>query len=91
MTHIIKRRGAREFENFSRSKLHKSIVAACLSVHAIEGSAETAATAVCNAVDTWLKQRPEVTSEDIRRVATRTLEQHNPDAAYYYAQHKHII
>lgn len=91
MTHIVKRRGARQYESFSREKLEKSIIAACLSVHAVEGSAQTAATAVGNSVEEWLAQRPEVTSEDIRRVAARALEFHNPDAAYYYAQHKHIL
>lgn len=91
MTHIIKRRGARQYETFSRKKLEKSIVAACLSVHAAEGSAETAATAVGKEVAEWLANRPEVTSEDIRRVAAKALEFHNPDAAYYYAQHKHIL
>ena len=90
MTHIIKH-GPREYENYSREKLYKSIVAICRSVRTSEGSAETAATAVCSTVDAWLKQRPEVTSDDIRRVAGKALESHNPDAAYYYTQHKHIM
>lgn len=91
MTHVVKRRGARQYEAFSRNKLHKSIIAACLSVRTSEGSAEITATAVCDAVETWLHQRPEVTSEDIRNAAARTLEIHNPDAAYYYTRHKHIV
>lgn len=91
MTHIVKRRGARQYESFSREKLQKSIIAACLAVNASEGSAETAAKAVGDAVESWLAQRPEVTSEDIRRVAARTLTIHDPDAAYYYTQHKHIV
>ena len=90
MTHIIKR-GNREYESYSRDKLHKSIVAVCLSVRASEGSATTAATATCNTVDAWLKTRPEVTSNDIRRIAGKALEAHNPDAAYYYLTHKHIV
>lgn len=90
MTHIIKR-GTREYENYSRDKLHKSIVAVCLSVRASEGSAATAANATCDAVDVWLKTRPEVTSDDIRRIAGKALESHNPDAAYYYLAHKHIV
>lgn len=90
MTHIVKR-GASKHEGFSRKKLHASIVAACLSVRTSEGSAETTATAVCNALEPWLQSRPEVTSQDIRRVAARTLKVHNPDAAYYYINHKHIV
>lgn len=91
MTHVIKRRGARQYENFSRTKLHHSIVTACLAVRTTEGGAEVAADAVCKAVEDWLQQRPEVTSEDIRRIAGKTLEIHNPDAAYYYTGHKHIV
>lgn len=90
MTHIIKR-GMRQYEGFSRDKLHKSIVAACRAVRASDGGAQTAARAACDAVERWLKQRPEVTSDDIRRIAGRALKTHNPDAAYYYIQHKHIV
>jgi hypothetical protein len=36
----------------------------------------------------WLEQRPEVTSHDIRLVATRHLRAHHPDAAYLYEQHR---
>lgn len=90
MTHIIKR-GMRRYENFSRTKLNKSIVAACRAVRASDGSALTAARATCDAVDDWLTTRPEVTSDDIRRIAGRALKTYNPDAAYYYIQHKHIV
>ncbi len=90
MTHIIKR-GNRQYESYSREKLHKSIVAVCLAVRTREGSAETAANATCDAVDAWLKHRPEVTSDDIRRVAGKALDTHNPDAAYYYTHQKHIM
>lgn len=91
MTRIVKRTGSQNYEAFSRTKLKKSIIAACNCVRAAEGSAETASEAVCNAVESWTKNRPEVTSNDIRRVAAKTLSIHNPDAAYYYQQHKHII
>lgn len=88
---IVKRGGQRGHETFSREKLHRSIVAACLSVRSSEGSAKTAANAVCMAMEKWLGERPEVTSDDLRRVAARTLKIHNPEAAYYYSQHKHIV
>ena len=90
-TQIVKRGGQRGHETFSRDKLHHSIVAACLSVRSAEGSARTAADAVCKAIETWLRERPEVTSDDIRRVAARTLKIHNPEAAYFYIHHKHIV
>ncbi len=78
-------------EAFSETKLHDSIIAACLSVRAAEGSAATAADAVVGAVTAWLAEHPEVTSSDIRRVAAKTLKDHNPEAAYFYTHHKHIV
>ena len=90
-TQIVKQGGQRDHESYVRDKLHHSIIAACLSVRSSEGSAETAADAVCKAIETWLKERPEVTSDDIRRVAARTLKIHNPEAAYFYTHHKHIV
>jgi len=84
---IIKHGGKRQSERFMREKLHTSIVAACLSVRTPEGQANGIAHAVCDAVITWLQQRPEVTSHDIRLVATRHLKSHHPEAAYLYEQH----
>jgi len=84
---IIKRGGHRHTEGFVRAKLHDSIVAACLSVRTPEGQAETTANAVCENVINWLRQRPEVTSHDIRQVAARYLKSYHPEAAYLYEQH----
>lgn len=88
---IVKRSGKRPSEPYDRTKLYRSIIAVCRSVRSTEGAAETAATYVCDAVTVWLEKRPEVTSEDVRRIAARHLAQHNSDAAYLYRQHNHII
>ena len=88
---IIKRGGQRQSERFNRAKLHASIVAACLSVRAPEGHAESTARAVCDGVIEWLQQHPEVTSNDIRIVATRHLKSYHPEAAYLYEQHRITI
>ena len=88
---IIKRGGQRQSERFMREKLHASIVAACLSVRTPKGQAENIAHAVCDAVIDWLRRRPEVTSQDIRLVATKHLRIHNPDAAYLYEQNRITI
>jgi transcriptional regulator NrdR family protein len=87
-TVIIKRKGQRPTETFNRDKLHQSIVAASLSARAPEGQADNIAYAVTNYVLEWLESRPEVTSHDIRLVATRHLRAHHPDAAYLYEQHR---
>lgn len=88
---IIKRGGARPSEQFIREKLHASIVAACLSVRTPAGQAESTAHSVCDAVIVWLQDRPEVTSHDIRTIATKHLKSYHPEAAYIYEQHRIII
>lgn len=90
-TVIIKRKGQRPTESFDRTKLHQSIVAASLSARAPDGQADSIAHAVTNYVLEWLESRPEVTSHDIRLVATRHLRAHHPDAAYLYEQHRTIL
>lgn len=88
---IVKRAGRRPSEAFQRDKLHASIVASCLSVRSPEGVAESTAKSVCDAVIIWLDTKPEVTSADIRRVASATLERHHPEAAYLYKHHRLVI
>ena len=88
---IVKREGHRPSERFAREKLHASIVAACLSVRAPEGEAEITASKVCDGVVVWLQTKPEVTSKDIRRIASTHLERFHPEAAYLYQQHRITI
>ncbi len=88
---IIKRSGQRPSENFSREKLHASILAACLSVRTPVGQAESIAHAVSGSVISWLETKPEVTSHDVRRIAVKHLRTHHPDAAYIYEQHRLTI
>jgi len=88
---IIKRGDGRKIEQFMRSKLHASIVAACLSVKTPEGQAKDIANTVCETVEEWLIQHPKVTSQDIRIITTRHLEIHYPEAAYLYEQHRITI
>ena len=87
-TYIIKRKGQRPTEAFDKAKLHQSVTAAALSARAPEGQADNIAHAVTNYVLEWLESRPEITSHDIRLVATRHLRAHHPDAAYLYEQHR---
>ena len=88
---IVKRDGKRPSESFARSKLHASIRAACLSVRTPEGEAETTASNVCDAVIIWLETKPEVTSSDLRRKATETLQSFHPEAAYLYKHHRLVM
>jgi len=88
---IVKRKGQRPSEAFARDKLRTSIRAACLSVRTPEGEAEMLADTVCDAVVVWLATKPEVTSDDIRRKATETLNRHHPEAAYLYKHHRLVM
>jgi 2-phosphoglycerate kinase len=94
MTHttfVVKRQGKRPTEPFSPEKLHASIVAVCLSVHAPEGLAESTASAVSDAVTRWLDDKPEVTSDDIRRKAAEVLAKYHSEAAHLYKHHHMVI
>lgn len=88
---VVKRQGKRPTEAFSREKLYASIVAVCLSVQAPEGQAEATANSVCDGVVRWLSDKPEVTSEDIRRKAADILEKFHPEAAHLYKHHHMVI
>lgn len=95
MTHhpttIIKSNGTRAAEPFSHDKLHRSLELALLSERSHAGEAATTAEKVCQAVAVWLKSRPEVTSADLRRVASKHLQRYNPGAAYIYEHYRHTI
>ena len=84
---VIKR-GTHNSEAFDPLKLHQSIVAACLSVRSLEGEAHVTAERVCRHVIAWLLTKTEVTSADVRRVASQYLHIYHPEAAYLYEQHQ---
>lgn len=86
MKHIVKRSG--KSENFDERKLYASIYAACLGVREPVGAAELLAEQVCKEVIAWLKPKSEVSSNDIRAIAAKSLQQLNEHAAYLYAHHR---
>lgn len=86
---IVKRTPKRGNEAFQRPKLHTSIRAACLSVRCRPGEADSIADNVCEAVIIWLDNKPEVTSNDLRRITSQKLKKYHPDAAYLY-EHQHF-
>lgn len=88
---VVKRGGKRPSEKFDPTKLHSSLYATCLSVRSLDGHAADTATHVCNLVVSWADNKPEITSADIRRQASKALESIHPDAAYLYKHHKQII
>lgn len=91
ITHVVKNARHREPELFDQNKLHKSLIAACLASGAPTGHAESMARRVTEEVVIWLESRPEVTSDDLRRVASRYLRTYHPDASYLYEHHRSTI
>lgn len=89
--HVIKNGSHHKAQEFDREKLHKSIVSACLGTGAPTGHAESIARRTVDEVMTWLESRPEVTSNDIRRVTARALKTYHPDASYLYEHHRSIV
>jgi transcriptional regulator NrdR family protein len=89
--HIVKHGGKRPSESFDAAKLRSSIIAACLSVRTPEGEAETLADRIVDHVSEWLEKKAEVTSNDLRRVASFHLTKYHPEAAYLYEQHTLIM
>lgn len=87
----VVKQGSRVNEPFNRTKLHQSIYATCLGVRSLDGIAKDTATSVCDKLEKWLQNKPEVTSGDIRRQAAKILEHLHPDAAYIYQHHKRIM
>lgn len=88
---VIKRDGKRPTEHFNDEKLHGSIYAACLSVRAAEGEAHRIASEILAAAKAWCHDHPEVTSHDLRRVATEQLSRFHPEAAYLYQHHRLVL
>lgn len=90
-TTVIKQRGNRPTEFFSPAKLYTSLHAACLSISLPEGHAHDTATHICQRVEQWLSEKPEVTSDDIRRIAAEHLDTVSPEAGYLYKHHHTIL
>ena len=91
LTHVVKNGHHRHAEVFDREKLHKSLVAACLSSGAPAGHADSMATRVTDEVEKWLESRPEVTTNDLRRIASKALRTYHPDASYLYEHHRSTL
>lgn len=78
-------------QKFDPIKLHRSVLAACYAVRALEGEAHLTAQHVCERVIRWVNTKTEITSADIRRVTTDFLRRYHPDAAYVYENYKEIV
>lgn len=90
-THVVKNGRHRHGEPFDVEKLRKSLAAACLSSGAPAGHADAMADGAVKEVLQWLEKRPEVTTNDLRRIASKYLKTHHPDASYLYEHHRSTL
>ena len=89
--YVAKTEAQKNSEKFDPLKLHTSVMAACYAVRALEGEAHVTARQVCERVIEWLHTKTEVTSRDIRRVATNFLKLYHPEAAFMYEKYREIV
>ena len=76
---------------FSAEKLHRNILLTAINCKIPAGQAEEIADLVLRDVTAWLKDRDNATTNDIRRVATKTLAKLQPKVAEYYKTANRII
>lgn len=88
---VIKHQGKRPSEPYDPKKLIASIEAVCHSVRLSEGVARDTAAHTGKALELWLHDKTEVTSDDIRRIATDTLTLVSPEAGYLYKHHNTML
>lgn len=88
MTHIVKRRGHRE--PFDPRKIYASVYSACRNAHLAEIESKRIAEAVSKAIETWIDDRKEVSSQEIFEQTANVLREFEADAAFLYATHRDI-
>lgn len=88
LTYVVAVEDRKLSEPFKEKVLYKSVVNACLAAGSSDGQAKSIAERVVGGVTAWLKDRPEVTTGDIRRVTARALKAYHPDASYLYEHHR---
>lgn len=77
--------------DYRRTTLKSSLIYICNSLSTYEDFSEKIASEVCNNVETWLKDKSHVTSQDIKRIASNYLKQYHTDAAMMYEAYDDII
>lgn len=86
--HIVKRGG--HSESYDERKLYASVYSSCIAVRESAPTAELIADKVCQDVGGWLSNKHEVTSADIRKMASVSLHDYNQDAAWIYRHHRNV-
>lgn len=88
MIHVVKRRGHKE--DFDERKVYASAYAACLNVHMGEQEAERMAALVSQEAKDWIREKEEVSSQEIFDFVIKALRNKNENAAFMYETHRDI-
>jgi transcriptional regulator NrdR family protein len=85
---IIKRKGREE--RYDERKVYASCYAASLSAHVHKTDAEQICAKVCKEINSWLKGKPSVTSNQLFEQIAKTINQYHRDSAFMYRTHRDI-
>lgn len=88
MAHIVKRRGYKQ--EFDERKVYASVYAACLSAHVEHHQAEEIAGKVTDKVKTWIKDRHEVSSNELFKRIGEIMMDYQKDASFMYLTHRDV-
>ena len=80
-----------EVEKFDYKKLQKSLSETFLIVRSPEGQSNEFVRKTLLEFEDWQRNKPEITSGDIRRQIGAILQKIHPEAAYIYKNFKSII
>ena len=89
MRMVVKSDG--EVERFDYKKLQKSLSETFLIVRSPEGQSDEFIRKTLLEFADWQRNKPEITSSDIRRQTGAILQKIHPEAAYIYKNFKSII
>ncbi|OGE83786.1 MAG: hypothetical protein A2846_00035 [Candidatus Doudnabacteria bacterium RIFCSPHIGHO2_01_FULL_49_9] len=88
MPHIVKRKG--HSEPFDPRKIYAAAFASCRNAHLSEMLSENIADTVQKRLEDWIKDKNEISSDDIFRETISVLKELHPDAAFLFETHRDI-
>ena len=86
--YIIKRRG--HLEKFDERKVYASCYAACLNTSLTKYEAENIAEKATKKIKTWIKNKKQVTSDDIFKEVIKIMNKLDKDSAFMYETHRDV-
>lgn len=85
---VVKRKGHEE--KFDERKVYASCYAACLSSHIEIKKTEKICAKVAKEINSWIKSKTCVSSNEIFKMTIKLLNKHDKNAAFMYETHRDI-